>query len=407
MEEFKLKLKDHEKILFELLGNALFCQNNKVPFDDVDFKALWDEAYMQAVGLCALSNVSKGDVAEQNFLPLSAELSLNLAVNSRVNFEHTRIHQIMTKENIPYVIIKGLACAVYYPDPLMREMGDVDFLVKQEDIKRANEALIKNGFQLVKESHVCHFVYTANNCRYEMHFEPSGIPDDFQGEKIREYLKNAIDCAVEINTTFGTVCVPDKFCHGLILLLHMSHHLFGEGIGLRHLCDWAVFSSKMNQQEFCEIFEKKLKAIGIWKFACVMTQLSSQYLSSPQKEICNIFDGEALHPLISDILSSGNFGQKSPDRGHESWIVSSKTENSKSGSAIKSFIKRMNEIVYSHWKISRKIKLILPFGWLYFAGRYVFRSLFGKRPAIRPRKIISESKKRKNIYAQLELFKCE
>ena len=39
----------------------------------------------------------------------------------------------------------------------------------------------------------------------------------FEGEKIR---------------------IPAPFHHGLILLLHTVHHMLGEGIGLRHLCDW-------------------------------------------------------------------------------------------------------------------------------------------------------------------------
>ena len=49
--------------------------------------------------------------------------------------------------------------------------------------------------------------------------------------------------------------VPTAFHHGLVMLLHVAGHLINTGIGLRHLCDWAVFAAKFSDEEFCEMFE--------------------------------------------------------------------------------------------------------------------------------------------------------
>lgn len=46
------------------------------------------------------------------------------------------------------------------------------------------------------------------------------------------------------------------------MLLHVAGHLINTGIGLRHLCDWAVFVAKFSDEGFCEMFEDKLKAVG-------------------------------------------------------------------------------------------------------------------------------------------------
>lgn len=57
-----------------------------------------------------------------------------------------------------------------------------------------------------------------------------------------------------------------------------GHHLLGEGIGLRHLCDWAVFADSLKEKEFRSLFETKLKSIGLWKFACILSQVCYKYL---------------------------------------------------------------------------------------------------------------------------------
>jgi hypothetical protein len=109
--------------------------------------------------------------------------------------------------------------------------------------------------------------------------------------------------------------------------------------------------------------------------------------------------------LLVDIFSSGNFGQKNVDRSHEYLLISSKNEKGiKEKSMITQWFLSMNRIVYVHWPFAKKIKLILPFGWLFFSLRYVVRSLAGKRPKIRIKSILKEAEQRKDFYSDLELF---
>ena len=43
-------------------------------------------------------------------------------------FSHCQ-KQLFENNNIPLVILKGTAAAMYYPKPQLRTMGDIDFLV--------------------------------------------------------------------------------------------------------------------------------------------------------------------------------------------------------------------------------------------------------------------------------------
>ena len=48
--------------------------------------------------------------------------------------EHGELHEWMTANDVPYVAIKGLASARYYPEPNLRLMDDVDFREAKENV---------------------------------------------------------------------------------------------------------------------------------------------------------------------------------------------------------------------------------------------------------------------------------
>ena len=113
-------------------------------------------------------------------------------------------------------------------------------------------------------------------------------------------------------------------------------------------------------------------------------------------------DSELADYILIDIIIGGNFGQKKADRSHESLLISSK--NDKEVSMLRQFFISANSIVYNNWKASRKFKILLPFGWIFFGGRYLIRSILGKRPKIRPNKVAKHASERIDIYSRLNLF---
>lgn len=396
MNEKALKLNKHEKILLDLLANGLFDARRNVDTDCPEMRSVWLEAYFQTVTLIAFSGTDKSKGGKN--------INQALADNAKIDYEHTRIHEIMTEAGIPYMILKGYASALYYRDPLMRSMGDVDFLVDTRYLEAASEAMEKSGYEKTHKNREFHDVYIGN-CRCELHSEPAGIPKGVTGEKIRKYLADAIECSRELETEVGTVRVPSDFHHGLIILLHMCHHLTGDGLGMRHLCDWAVFTASLGEEKFLEMFEETLKDIGLWEAAKVMTAIACNYLGAPRMKWAENADKTVAFKILKDIFSGGNFGQKSPDRSHESLLISNKNE--KDVPMIKQLFRSANSIVYSNWHIARKIKILLPIGWIFFGGRYLIRSLFGKRPAVRVNKIAKEAAERKELYSKLKMFETE
>ncbi len=396
------ELREYEKVLLDILANNLFNAGRKADLNEGNLNAVWCEAYAQAVTLMAFHNSKEEILKTETSAYIRKKLNQALAVNARIDFEHVRICKIMKNADIPCSILKGFSSALYYPDPLMRSMGDVDFIVDTDNFESAEKLLKANGYSSMNKNNDVHDVYLSKNARAEMHFQPSGIPEGKAGVKVRKYLSDLLEKAETVQTELGELTVPSTFHHGLIILLHMCHHLTGDGLGLRHLCDWAVFLNTIGEEAFLGMFEKALKDIGLWEFAKIMTFISCKYIGLSGMEWSADADEKLADYILIDIIIGGNFGQKKADRSHESLLITSKNEKEKS--MLRQFFSSANSIVYKNWKSAGKFKFLLPIGWIFFGGRYIIRSLFGKRPKIRPKKVAKEASERIDIYSGLNLF---
>lgn len=392
-----------ERIVLSLLSNALFDNPIDIP-DDVGWKAVICEAKAQAVLPLVFQ---KADLLPDELRPIAEKQVMNmLANNIRIESNHICTHKLMNNAGIPYVILKGCSSAHYYPEPIYRTMGDVDFLIAKENLSPADEVLRKASFEPWDVNHICHTVYRKPGMHLELHWEIAGMPEGVPGELVRSYMDDVFDTAVRAEIASGELMLPDDFHHGLILLLHTCHHLTGEGIGLRHLCDWAVFAGHLSDDRFRKLFEEKLRAMGLWRFAQLLSQLGSKYLGMPKKDWAeeNI-DDALLQSLMLDILAGGNFGLKDRKRRSETMMISSRGKNGVGHSSmLRQFVKSINQIIYEKWPASEKFKPLVPFGWILYGSRYVFRVMIGRRDKPNISKTVSGARERRELYKAFHLY---
>lgn len=396
-----------EKTILSLLSRNLFKTSRSIP-EDPDWEEVYQECRRQSVPILVWNALDKaqipGEIAERWKNTVIASACNNI----QVAWQHLLTDQLMKKGKIPYVILKGSASAAYYPAPMDRMMGDVDFLVKPLNVEKAGQILKAEGFTPWEEEHICHVVYRKYKIHLEMHFEPAGVPYGEPGNLVREYMKDVMEKAQEIEMNGGKIRVPSKFHHGLIILLHTSHHLTGEGIGLRHLCDWAVFVASMTDEEFRQLFEEKLKAIGMWRFARILTQTCIRYLGCPARSWTGKEEPDLTAAMIRDIFDGGNFGNKEENRKQEVYLISNRGKDGVGKHSILwQLAASMNEIVRTHMPAARKFPVLLPLGWVFYGGRYCIRMMKGKRPRIHPREMLEGASSRREIYRQFNLFQKE
>lgn len=392
-----------EKALLDLLANSIFSADRTID-KNVDWSEVWKEANLQAVSVLAFSDVEASDFPVNLKNEIRQVCARLIAKNMYLLDAHAKLDSVLKKDNIPYTILKGFACARYYPDYVYRLTGDVDFLINPKDIDRVSEMFVSRGYEISHENHDYHRVFIKDGVRYEMHFEPSGIPSGEAGVRTRSYLENTLECAKRVSSDFGNMRVPFVFHHGLIILMHTVHHLTSGGIGLRHLCDWAVFVNSLSDDEFCALFEKPLRKIGMWRFACILTQTAVKYLGCGEKKWTGEKEDELTFKIIRDIFDAGNFGQKDEKRSQESLLISSGKGEEKKKSMPAQLLSSMNKIAYQKCKAARKFKILLPMLWLFYGGRYIIRMLMGKRPKIHPIAAKNEAEKRMEIYEELKIY---
>ena len=230
------------------------------------------------------------------------------------------------------------------------------------------------------------------------------------GLLIKEEIDKTIDTSEEITLDSATCRIPDAFHHGLIMLLHIISHMTSEGIGLRHLCDWAVFANRMENDEFVNLFEEKLKSYGLWKFAQIITLVCVRYLGIEEKVWTHNdqIDEKYLENVMNDILSGGNFGKKDLNRYREIKYISDRGEKTvgKKNIVMQAF-GTLNSKVYSDYKWIEQCKLFLPIGWVAESGKYVGMLITGQRKNNNTTDMLREASMRKDIYSNMNLFEAE
>ncbi len=300
-----------------------------------------------------------------------------------------------TLKDIPYVTIKGYASAYYYPTPCLRPMGDVDFYIDKKDLDETITALTNAGFQRTKSKYEKHLTFTKNKEIHELHMEIKGAPNGEDGiksdsemveERINNYFSNLIETAKRISTPYGEIVIPDDFHHGLIMLLHVAAHILNDGgVGLRHLCDWAVYVDKVDLSRF----RKELEEVGLWYFACMLTATCTKYLGLREMNWIERNNDDLIDKMIEEIMSGGNFGKKDKTRR----IVGRLVE----GGSIKTSLCKM---VKNRFPILRRYPILLPAVFVWWGIGYLGRCITGKRRRIK----VDDIMKIKGLYKDYKLF---
>lgn len=312
-----------------------------------------------------------------------------IASNVRVEYEHTELHELLTGHNIPYVILKGCASGYYYPDAILRTYGDVDFLVHERDIPQTLKLLTSIGFTPEADTQGIHIAcHRDPGSVWEMHRQVNGIPSG--NNVIARCLSGIIETAVKVNLSTGSIRIPDSFHHCLVLLLHTASHLTSEGIGLRHLCDWAVFA----EQTDISIFKQELIECGLWKFAQILSLVSVKYLKISPRPYYGTASDELLDSLMTDIMTGGNFGKKNASaRAGEIKYIKNRSEGTVDQ---KSAIRQVFHTISVKARTEHKSIPRVCFD-------YARLIVSGKRK-LDNTAMIAEADHRKKLYSELHLF---
>lgn len=209
-----------------------------------------------------------------------------------------KIDKEFSANTIPYIEIKGLKIAKYYPVPGLRTMGDTDLVVHEEDRERASDVLSKIGFVHQYEFTGKERGFSSNHINVELHHHliydevVSLVEHERFFNNCWKYVKHG-----ELNHSF----------HFLFLLTHIRKHMMNEGVGIRQFMDLAV--EIMNDSTLnWEWITEKLKELQLLKFAYACFGMIEYWfgIKAPVEYIMR--DEEFYKQATERVLKNGVFG---------------------------------------------------------------------------------------------------
>lgn len=196
-------------------------------------------------------------------LPFSSELCKKIErkkLNAIFKFEHQEyelqyISELFQNEGINHVPLKGAVLWDYYDEPWMRLSGDVDILVREEDLEKIKRLLVDEGqysVKIVTENVMCLTTPVGAGFEFHTYF----LEDSKLVEAYRAYSKPVSEGSCRYAVT-----------NEVFILHHISHmkkHFLGGGCGIKSFIDLWVIINKMEYDE--KTLEKLLSEFGLARF---------------------------------------------------------------------------------------------------------------------------------------------
>lgn len=326
-----------DQILIQIL--AAYINGRSIgSLRDVSLEALYQAAQKHNVGgivssmLQPVLKTRAEDPAARKFREICmATIFRSVRLEEEVKMFADRMEQA----GIPYAFFKGYELRELYPDPELRTMGDVDVLVRDEDMEKTLRVL--NGLGYTKEGEGS-AVWTCTNgtLSYEIHrrlaFGKYWNQVDQEG-----YFAKAFDRLQdepgprrgESGAVTGTVSGKSRRYfsledHFIFLCFHLAKHLNSTGAGIRMVMDIALFLKAYQEQMDWKYIWEECRKIRLDVFVKTLLQACREWFQVPSgaeagkteaagSATGNAPDKEVLGQLASYIMTGGVFGFERDD----------------------------------------------------------------------------------------------
>ena len=396
METFELTTT--QATVCKLISAAMF-HTPEIIAADVDWQAVYEEMRAQTIQGLVMDILPELPCPDDLKKLWRSECFQMVKNGIRLRYEQAEFLSILEKQEIPYVVLKGTAAAMYYPNPMLRGMGDVDVYVPYRYHAELTRMLTENGYAQLKdkEDYVRHREFEKNAVEFEVHRAYAFV----NSKKEKEYIDGLLEkcCSGEVKADRAeqgatVFYFPPKDINGIVLLEHIGHHLYS-GLGFRQIIDWMMYVSTSLGDAEWEHFQPMAKRAGLETLAKTVTKMCVKYLGlEPKFEWCMDADDALADEVLSFLFENGNFGRK---MRHENIVVKTENRYRKSGNIFAT----LQETGEFTWKLYKKHRWLKPFAGLYQIGRYTRKVVTNPEVIKIFRKGMAEGKKRFEVLERL------
>lgn len=202
--------------------------------------------------------------------------TLSIEKQIRIRWHKCReFANLMHHNKIDTILIKGISCSLYYPNPLHREFGDLDCYLG-EKFEQGNLLCEQEGYSVnryyYKDSAINYHGMLVENHRFFLPIRGN--------RKMKELEKHLRSIVVKQDMTYVTnshLILPTPDFNALFLTMHALNHFLNEGIKLRFILDWCFFLKKEQNNINWEEFYMWCDKMHLSRFTNALTAISVKY----------------------------------------------------------------------------------------------------------------------------------
>ena len=315
-------MKQFEAVFLEILKAGMWGVRPQVPEGFDEWVSVVRLAKSQSV-LGVVGNVLLSDADLSQRVPKELKdkvrkfVMSSMLTHNLLNGTLVKVVSVLRENGVESVLLKGQGLARNYPQPELRQCGDIDLYVGLDNAAKAYDILspvaakVDERERIDKGKH--YHVTMPGGVEVEVH----RLTDLIVSSKRYLIYQAASDKGTStglVTYDFGGTAVntPADDFNAFFIFNHLFHHFLTSGIGLRQFCDWMMFLHARKGRLDLEYLGKLLSDMDMmkpWKaFGCVLVEL----LGMPEEEF-PFYDSSQkgkVKKIVRRVLDEGNFGKE-------------------------------------------------------------------------------------------------
>lgn len=358
---------------------------------------------MEKLGFESDSDIWKRWLKEKNQLIYKSVL---------MDVEREAIQDFFEKNNIWYMLLKGMVIRKYYPAPELREMADNDILFDNKYSKEVYEFMTARGYKSDDYNKGYHDEYLKPPAyNFEMHRQ---LVSSKERPKWYEYYKDVKSILINDANGKNQFYFSDNDFY-VYFIVHTYKHFLNSGMGLRTVLDVYLYVSNLQDKLDFDYIEEQLKKLDAYDFeqtfrslACKMfgenakesnaaedelqdsfdakeqDMLRESFDDKKQDKLCGSFDAKEQdkwwgsfdakeQEMLSYILDAGTYGNLENSVAHKMGYT--KGEKKKASDKAKYIFRRLfpsMDTIEEFFPFFYKHKWAIPFLYIYRIGKIPF-----------------------------------
>lgn len=310
-----------------------------------------------------------------------------------------QLYSKLKEAGIEPLVIKGIVCRDTYMLPDWRVSSDEDIYIPRAEYLRFHEAMDRLGFQSsppnFRSEHET--VYRSKELVVEGHWKL--FPQETHRWEQMNKLADAIwKNAHHVNIEGIEILTPEPTDHMIYLLLHAMKHFTLAGVGIRQICDIAMWD-KRYVVDWIRV-KRTMDTFGGTCFASAVLDAANHYFEMKFPEGWTRVDST---DLIQDAIKGGTFGHSSEDRLHSASITAASGGKRAGITSVFRSVFPGRKVMEINYPWVSKSPLLLPLGWAVRLIQYAGNMREGASPI----HSIKIGRRRAGLLREYEVFHKE